>query len=154
PWVRAVKRHVLRAARRRGVRRRRRHGVRASRATWPSHPGAPVPHAPLGSELRALLGTAPTRMTSGARHDAFDSPCHCSAPGTLARLHERRGVPLGRSIMRLCYYGELDPFTGIAGDVRAGAAVIAELSLLCLLYDGVIVPPGNLLEHPLALPAF
>jgi hypothetical protein len=57
--------------------------------------------------------------------------------------------------MQLCYYGELDPFTGIAAGGPAGCnAVIAELKLLCLLYDVIVVPPGNLLEHPYALPAF
>ena len=32
--------------------------------------------------------------------------------------------------------------------------LIRDLKLLCLLYDVVILPTGNLLEHGLALPAF
>jgi hypothetical protein len=57
--------------------------------------------------------------------------------------------------LRICYYGELDPYTGIRGDGPASLdAVISDLTLLCLLYDAVIVPPETLLPHPLALPAF
>jgi hypothetical protein len=57
--------------------------------------------------------------------------------------------------MKLCYYGELDPFSGISDDGPASfATVLAELKLLCLLDDAVVVPPANLVQHPLALPVF
>lgn len=57
--------------------------------------------------------------------------------------------------MRVTYYGELDPFSGsIRHRVADLPRVVADLQAALLLSDVVIVPPGNLLEHPLTLPAF
>jgi hypothetical protein len=57
--------------------------------------------------------------------------------------------------VHLCYYGELDPFTGIADEGPASVSAVAgDLEYLCLARDAVIVPPENLLAHPLALPVF
>lgn len=57
--------------------------------------------------------------------------------------------------MRICYYGELDPYVGTVPQVRpALARVVRDLSVLCLFYDLVIVPPGTLFSHGLLLPAF
>lgn len=56
--------------------------------------------------------------------------------------------------MKLCYYGEFDPFSGIPDDGPASlATVLTELKVLCLLDDAIVVPPANLVQHPLALPA-
>ena len=55
----------------------------------------------------------------------------------------------------ICYYGELDPYTGSIPQRRAALPrLVRELKLLCLFYDMVIIPPGGFLEHGLALPAF
>ncbi|MGM0578206.1 MAG: hypothetical protein ACQEXJ_20955 [Myxococcota bacterium] len=57
--------------------------------------------------------------------------------------------------MRVCYFGELDPYTGsFPNRLHALPELVATLKLLVLLHDVVILPPGSLLEHALALPAF
>lgn len=57
--------------------------------------------------------------------------------------------------MNIGYYGELDPFSGSVRQRRDDlGGLIADLGLMCLFYDLVIVPPGCLFEHGLALPAF
>ena len=57
--------------------------------------------------------------------------------------------------VNIAYYSELDPFTGgIAQHGQDFGQLVRDLTTLLLLYDVVIVPPGNLLEHGLALPAF
>lgn len=57
--------------------------------------------------------------------------------------------------MNITYYGELDPFSGsIAQRLDALPRVVRELQALLLVSDVVIVPPRNLIEHPLTLPAF
>ncbi|MCK6574381.1 hypothetical protein L6V77_25140 [Myxococcota bacterium] len=57
--------------------------------------------------------------------------------------------------MTICFYGEFDAFTG-AVPHRAFAlpALVNDLRALLLLHEGVVVPPGSLIEHPLTLPAF
>ncbi|WP_437580665.1 hypothetical protein [Sorangium sp. So ce887] len=60
-----------------------------------------------------------------------------------------------RETRSICYYGELDPFSGGVGQRHANLALLVrELRLSCVLHDLVIVPPRNLVEHGLALPAF
>jgi len=56
--------------------------------------------------------------------------------------------------MEIAYYGELDPFTGVDQNVATLDVIVKELEWLLLLYDVVIVPPDNLFDHRLALPAF
>jgi len=57
--------------------------------------------------------------------------------------------------MCICYFGEMDSYTG---SVRASRellpGLIARLKMMCALHDFVIVAPGNLVEHALALPLF
>ena len=57
--------------------------------------------------------------------------------------------------MRICYFGEMDSYTG---SVRAARELLPELigrlKVMCALQDFVIVAPGNLVEHALALPLF
>ena len=57
--------------------------------------------------------------------------------------------------MRVTYYGELDPFSGSVAQGQADLVrAVDDLQLALLFSDVVIVPPGNLLEHALTLPAF
>ena len=57
--------------------------------------------------------------------------------------------------MQICYFGEMDSYTG---SVRAARellpGLIGRLKVMCALHDFVIVAPGNLVEHALALPLF
>ncbi len=57
--------------------------------------------------------------------------------------------------MRICYFGEFDPFTGSIGGRRADFDRLCDvMARLLLAYDVVLVPPGTLVEHPLGLPLF
>ena len=57
--------------------------------------------------------------------------------------------------MQICYFGEMDSYTG---SVRAARellpGLIGRLKVMCALHDFVILAPGNLVEHALALPLF
>jgi len=56
---------------------------------------------------------------------------------------------------RSCYFGELDPFTGSIPQIREHLPYLARTFKILILLDHiVIIPPGSLLEHGLALPAF
>jgi hypothetical protein len=55
----------------------------------------------------------------------------------------------------ICFFGELDVFTGSVPHERVALPeLVADLRVLLLLHDRVVLPPGNLIEHPLSLPAF
>ncbi len=56
--------------------------------------------------------------------------------------------------MHILYYGELDPFAGMGQTAADLRAALGEVSLSCMLAEVVVVQPGNLLEHSLALPIF
>ena len=56
--------------------------------------------------------------------------------------------------MRILYYGELDPFTGLGQTANDLRSALSEVALSCLLFDVVIVQPNNLLEHSSTLPVF
>lgn len=66
-----------------------------------------------------------------------------------------RGAPAGYlPSMRVTYHGELDAFTGSIRQQAADPAGLgADLQLLVIFSDVVIVPPGNLLDHAPTLPA-
>lgn len=56
--------------------------------------------------------------------------------------------------MRVLYFGELDPYSGtFPQDLVSLPRLIKTLKLLCFAYDVVVLPPGSLIEHGLALPA-
>lgn len=54
----------------------------------------------------------------------------------------------------ICYFGELDPYTGSIAQQRSALRNLVRcLARLCLVRETVILPPGSLVEHGLALPA-
>lgn len=77
----------------------------------------------------------------------------------LLRWHIMAGSRSPRAVtpvgVTICYYGELDPYSGVHRRAAASLdSLVRDLSLALLLHDYVIVPPGNFFEHPLTLPAF
>lgn len=53
----------------------------------------------------------------------------------------------------ICFYGEFDPFTGTVPPTMALVpSVVRRLKLLLAACERVIIAPGSMLEHPLALP--